>query len=127
MRYDLELVFELCHELGLRAERRDQNEVAVDLGPEATLLALNAEAEFDCRIGFELGDWHFHDQLCCADGHGHFIELDPLSVLSGLADGSVLVCERRVEGKLLEQSLVYRDFVDEFGAMTPGEEVRCRC
>lgn len=116
MRYDLELVLELCQQLGLRAERRAPNEVAVELGPQTTLLVLNADAELDCRIEFEETGWHFHDLLCCADRHGRFVELDLLSVLSGLADGSVLVCERHVEGKLLEQSLVHRDFVDEFVA-----------
>lgn len=126
MRYDFVMITELCLEVGLHAVARSSNEVAIELENGVALVFVNAEREEDSLVGFEDGEWHYHDDLMCSDRHGFHIELGYLDVLTGLADGSVLLCEEWVRGALRERSLVHRDYVDEFRYMEEGEEIRIR-
>jgi hypothetical protein len=138
MRIDLAMVSELCGEVGLSCVRRSADEVAVHLGEGITLLFLNVATEYtgeggttttnedDNFIGFEGTQWHSHDGLMCSDRHGFYVELSYLDVVSGLADGSVLVCEQWLHGELTDRWLVHRDFVDEFRYLQNGEEIRIR-
>ena len=90
------------------------------------LIFINAVREDDSLVGFEGGEWHYHDDLMCSDRHGFHVELGYLDVLTGLADGTVLICEKLVHGELRERWLVHRDYVDEFRHMQDGEEIRVR-
>lgn len=126
MKYDLDLIQELCSELSLRVAARSSNKVAVELDEGTVLIFINAELEEDSLIGFEGGGWHYHDDLTCWNGHGSSIELDYFDVLTGLADGSVLICERWADGQLHERTLVHRDYVNEFRFLRVGEEIRIR-
>ena len=126
MRYDLGMIRDLCGELGLRSAARSADEVAIELDEGVVLTFVNAEREEDSFVGFEGGEWHYHDDLQCSDRHGVHVELGYLDVLTGLADGSVLICEQWVHGELRERSLVHRDYVDEFRYMQEGEEIRIR-
>ena len=126
MRYNLDMIRDLCRELGLRTMARPSNEVAVELEEGVILLFVNAEREEDSLIGFEGGEWHYHDDLMCSDRHGFHIELGYLDVLTGLGDGEVLLCEQWVRGELRERSLVHRDYVDEFRYIEEDEEIRIR-
>ena len=138
MHFDLAMVSELCGEVGLSCVRRSADEVAVHLGAGITLLFQNVATEYTGEggttttnedgnlIGFEGTQWHTHDGLMCSDRHGFYVELSYLDLVSGLADGIVLVCEQWLHGELADRWLVYRDFVDEFRYLQNGEEIRIR-
>jgi hypothetical protein len=138
MRFELAMVTELCCYVGLRFVRRSADEVAVHLGEGLTLLFQNVSTEYigerstpttnenDNLIGFEGTPWHTHDGLTCSDRHGFYIELSYLDLVSGLADGTLLVCERWSQGELADRWIVHRDFVDEFRYLQNGEEIRIR-
>ena len=126
MRYDLDMIGDLCTELGLRIVGRSSQEVAVELEDGVVLIFVNADREEDSLIGFEGGEWHYHGDLMCSDRHGALIELGYLDLLTGLANGAVLVCEQWVGSELRERSLVHRDYLDEFRHMEEGEEYRIR-
>jgi hypothetical protein len=125
MRYDLDPIRELCHEIGLPARTGDQC-VEVDLGQGAVLCFQNAAREEDCPIGFLDTPWHTHDNLIFADARGNTIELDYLDLLTGLTEGRVLVCEREVEGRMLDRWLVHNAYNDEFSYMKEGERIIVR-
>jgi hypothetical protein len=126
MRYDFDLICQLCGELGLSAHLRDERCVEVDLGPSGLLCFQNAEDDKHCLIGFRGTPWHTHDDLTFVDGRGHYIELDYLDLLTGLADGRVLVCERLQEGKLLDRWPIHRGYNDVFKYMDAGEQITVR-
>jgi hypothetical protein len=126
MRYDLGLIAELCGEVGLKCEVRSPNEAAIELEGGVALLFQNAEREEDCLMGFAESSWHTHGALMCSDLHGFNIELDYLDVVAGLADGTVLICELWVRGELSDRWLVHRDYVNEFGYLQDGDEIRIR-
>jgi hypothetical protein len=126
MRFDLAMVTELCEEVGLRCVLRTPDELAIDLEPGVTLLFQNAPNDDDCLVGFEAAQWHAHGGLTCSDRHGFYVELSYLDLVSGLADGTVLVCEQWLRGELSDRWLVHRDFVDEFRFLQDDEEIRIR-
>src|SRR6478736_126227 len=107
MRYDLDLVDQLCREIGLLVHM-DIDRVEIDLGRGAVLCFENAEREQDCLIGFLGMPWHTHDNLMFADARSD-IELDYLDLLTGLKEGRVLVCEREVEGRTVDRWLVHNE------------------
>lgn len=125
MRFDLERVSELCEEVGLQCGRRSPDELAVTLEPGVTLLFQNAPND-DSLVGFEGTGWHAQDGLTCSDRHGSYVELSYLELVSGLAGGTVLVCELWLRGELADRWLVHRDFVDECRFLQDGEEIRIR-
>lgn len=98
MRYDLDLVNQLCREIGLMVQMDTADRVEIDLGRSAVLCFQNAEREDDCPIGFLGMPWHVHDNLIFVDARGNYIELDYLNLLTGLKDGRVLIREREVKG-----------------------------
>lgn len=126
MRFDLEMVSDLCEEVGLEVVRRSPDDVAICLEPGVVLMFLNAPKDDDCLIGFEGTQWHTHEGLMCSDRHGHYVELSYLDVVTGLADGTLLLCEQWLRGELAGRWLVHRDFVDEFRFLQDGEELRFR-
>ena len=127
MRLDLTVILKLCEEVGLRCVHRSPDEVSVQLEPGVSLRFLNFPNEADdCLIGFDGSEWHTHGRLMCSDRHGYYIELNYLDLVTGLADGTVLVCELWARGALADRWLVHRDFVNEFRHMRAGEEIRIR-
>ena len=126
MRYDLELITQLCREVGLSARTEAGQRVDVDLGQGAILCFQNAEREEDCLIGFLRMPWHTHDDLMFADGRGNYVELDYLNLLTGLKEGRVLVCEREVAGRTVDRWLVHSEYNDEFKYLAEGERIIVR-
>jgi hypothetical protein len=122
MRYDLELVFQLCQEIGLRATS-SADEVAIELAAGVRLLFRNAERDVDCLVGFEGTNWHCHGGFTFIGGHGYYIEMDYLNVVTGLADGTVLVCERTKLNEVTDRWLIHKDFNSEFQYMNLGEHI----
>ena len=126
MRYDLELIEQLCREIGLSARQSAEDRVEVDLGQGAILCFENAEREEDCLVGFLGTPWHFHDHLMRVDGRGAYVELDYLDLLIGLKEGRVLVCEREVEGRTVDRWLTHSDYNDELKHLEEGERIIIR-
>jgi len=124
MRYEADLIQELCRSLGFPTAAVPDG-VDVELDDGAVLEFVNADREDDSLVGFEGGQWHFHGDLVCSDGRSK-VELGYLDLLTGLADGTVLICESWVGGELRDRSLVHRDLVDGFRFLEPGEEIRFR-
>ena len=98
----------------------------IDLGDSGLLCFQNAEQERDSLIGFRGTPWHTHDDLTFVDGRGHYVELDYIDLLTGLAEGKVLICERLREGKLMDRWLIHRDYNDVFKYMETGEQIIAR-
>lgn len=126
MRFDIAMVTKLSEEVGLHCVRRGSDQVGVELEPGVTLLFQNAPNEDDCLVGFEGTPWHTHDGLTCSDRHGYYVELSYLDLVTGLADGTVLICELWVRGALADRWLVHKEYVDEFRYMQSEHEIRIR-
>jgi hypothetical protein len=126
MQFELQLVAQLCKELGLQFEIRSPVEIALHLGGAASLVFQNAEREDDCCRGFAGTPWHTHDKLICVDRHGSYAQLDYLEVIAGLADRTVLICELWRRGTLSDRWLVHKDHVDEFRRLERNDEIRIR-
>lgn len=113
MHYDVNLIRQLCCEIGLSARvDPDKTRVEIDLGQGAVLFFLNAEREQDCRIGFSGTPWHMHDEY-----------FDYLDVVVGLKEGRLLVRERFVHGRVVDRRLIHRD---EFECIEEGEQIVVR-
>lgn len=126
MRYDLDLILELCGEVGLPARLTD-GRVEVDLCPGAVLHFQNAEDEKDCLIGFFDTPWHTHGDLTFSDSHGrHVVEIDYLDVIVALKDGRVLICERQRANGTVDRWLIHRDYNDELRWLEQGEQLVIR-
>lgn len=126
MRYELDLVNQLCREIGLVVRSDNDHRIDVDLGRDAILCFQNAEREEDCLIGFLGMPWHTHEDLMFDDGRGNYIELDYLDLLTGLKEGHVLVCEREVKGRTVDMWLVHSEYNDEFKYLEEGERIIVR-
>jgi hypothetical protein len=126
MRYDLDLICQLCREIGLSVRAEPDLCVEVDLGRDAILCFQNDQREEDCLMGFLGTPWHVHDDLMFADGRGYYIELDYLNLLTGLKEGQVLVCEREVENRTVDRWLVHSEYNDEFKCLEAGEQIIVR-
>ena len=135
MHYDLDLVGQLCREIGLPAHTSDHR-VEIDLGGGAVLAFQNTERDEDCLIGLLATNatperivvgWHTHDDhLTFVDAHGCRIKLDYLDLLTCLKEGRVLVCEREVEGQTVERWLIHSEYNDEFTHLEKGERIIVR-
>jgi hypothetical protein len=128
VRFDLPVIHELCREIGLAARIDSGTEaVEIDVGEGAILRFENAKGdEDDCVVGFLGTPSHWHGNFEFVDGRGHYVELDYLSVVTGLKDGHVLICERRDNGGVVDRWLVHRDYNDEFKYMEENETIVVR-
>ncbi|MDB6122736.1 MAG: hypothetical protein JWQ71_1729 [Pedosphaera sp.] len=126
MRYDFELIHELCQELGLRSCIRTHERLEIELGEAVVLCFQNAERDEDCLAGFEGTPSHTHGDFMFVDGRSYYTEMNYLDVLTGLKDGEVLICERWNGGRVSDRWLVHRSYNDEFKYMEEGEEIRIR-
>ena len=126
MRYDFTLINELCGELGLSSRIRSSDLLEIELGQGAVLCFQNAERDKDCLVGFEGTPWHTHDNFMFDDGHGNFVEMDYLDMLTGLKDGKVLVCERWRLGNVVDRWLVHCEYNDDLNYLEQSEEIRVR-
>ena len=125
MRYDIELIHQLCREIGLSARKQSDRRVDIDLGGDAILSFQNAEAEDDCLVGFLSTPWHAHGDLIFA-ALGNYVELDCLEIVAGLKEGRVLICERQVEGRTLDRWLTHSECNDEFKYLEEREQIVVR-
>ncbi len=125
MRYDLELISQLCHEIGLSARASADQRIEIDLGQGAILCFENAEREEDCLVGFLGVPWHTHDGLMFADAHSS-VELNYLDLLIGLKEGKVLICEQEVDGRICDRWLFHSKYNDEFEHLQDGERIIVR-
>jgi hypothetical protein len=96
------------------------------LGDGAVLLLENHETEDDCSIGFLGTPWHGHGGLMFVDSRGYYVDLDYLNLLTGLKDGDILVCEREVDGEIVDRYLMHSRYNNEFRNMPPRERLIVR-
>ena len=123
MRYDLELVHQLCEEIGLCSSASSPDELAIELAEGVRLIFRNVVRDEDCLVGFNGTPWHTHGNCTFVDGRGNYVEVDYLDMVAGLADGRILVCERLLSGEIVERWLIHRDYNNEFTHMDPGEQI----
>ena len=126
MRYDLNLVYDLCRETGFSVRMAGDQRVEVDLGQGAVLCFKNAEREEDSLIGFLGTAWHVHDRLVFVGARGHYVELDYLDLIVGLKEGRVLVCELEFESRTVDRWLTHSEYNDEFKQLEDGERIVVR-
>ncbi len=126
MRYDLEMVTQLCREIGFSTRLDGDQRVDVDLCQGAVLSFVNDELEEDCLIGFLDGPWHVHGDLMFVDGRGNYVECDYLNLLTSMNEGLVLICEREVAGRVVDRWLVHSEYNDEFRQLEESERIIVR-
>jgi len=116
MSYDLTLVQQLCHEIGLSARIVDIRHLVIDLGEGAVLGFQNAQSEADCLIGFPTDvrgqyAWHIHDPIQFGDRYSS-IEVCYLDLIVALREGRVLVCERQMDGRVVDRWLAHHEYLN---------------
>jgi hypothetical protein len=126
MRYDLALLEEFCRETGLEARIIDPTVLEVPVGDGAVLCFVNSKEEKDCFLGFHDTSWHVHGDVIFNGPNGHYIEVDLLSLLSGLKDGQILVCELRENEILVDRWLIHSEYNDELSHLQPGQRIIVR-
>lgn len=60
------------------------------------------------------------------DARGNKIKLNYLDLLTSLAEGRVLVCERHIEGQMVSRLLVHSEYNDEFTHLEEEEWITAR-
>ena len=70
--------------------------------------------------------WHIHDDLMFVDPRGYGVELNYMDLVVGRKKGRVLVCEREVEGRIVDQWLIHDEYNDEFKYLEEGERIIVR-
>jgi hypothetical protein len=123
MRYDLDLIHQLCKEVGLRSASSAPDGMAIELAEDVRLTFQNAGKDDDCLVGFNGTPWHTHGDFTFVDGRGNYVETDYLDVITGLVDGRILVCELSRLGVVADRWLIHRDYNDEFKHMEFGEKI----
>ena len=68
--------------------------------------------------------WHLHDPIQFGDHRG-YIELCYLDLIVALKEGRVLVCERQVDGRIVDRWLAHHEYID-FQQLEEGERIIVR-
>ncbi len=126
MAYDFDLVRTLSGRFEAKLSTQGTDTLEIDFGQEVILCFVNAPKDQDSLIGFKGTPWHAHDSIGFSGPDGNWIELDYGDVLIGLADGSVLVCERWAGGHIHDRWLIHSKYFDELGHMHAGDEIRVK-
>lgn len=124
MRYDLNKIHARCEKIGLNSTLRSAEELAVELAKGVVLRFYSSQKGGDGMVQFEGTPWHSHGALIFTDSHGYETEMRFLDIVSGLAEGRILVCEKWSRGELVDRWLDHQDYVGPFRHMKEGDEVR---
>ena len=124
MRNDLKQIHELCSDIGLTSTVRSPEELAIELADGVVLCFRSADKEKDCFVQFEGTPWHNHGNFIFVDSHGYETDMSWLGVITGLAEGQILVCEKWNRGELVDRWLDHQDYVGPFRFMQEGDEIR---
>jgi len=124
MRIDVRQIHELCIDIGLASTMRSPEELAIELANGVVLRFCNSDKEDDCLVQFEGTSWHRHGDFIFVDSHGHETDMSCLDVVTGLAEGRILVCEKWQRGELVDRWLDHQDYVGPFRFMQEGDEVK---
>ena len=124
MRYDLNLIHELCGDIGFASTIRSPEELVIELADGVALRFCNSDNEKDRRVQFEGTPWHMHGDFIFEDSHGYQTEMSYLNVVTGLAEGCILVCEKWKRGELVDRWLDHQDYLRPIRFMAEGDEVR---
>lgn len=127
MQYDLELIADLCREVGFPVLPSPENSVRVDLGSSVCLEFVNWPDKDDCLLGFPDTGWHTHDDLLLVTRDHCERSFDQMDVITGLANGKLLICEKRSNGTIEDRELVLPDIdVSEELEFNQKIEIRVR-
>ncbi len=126
MSYDLDTLEVLSGDLGFRATRPSPESIQIALCEGVTFEFHNLPEADDTVLGFSGTPWHTHGKITLMTGDATYVELDPLEILQGLKDGSVLVAEQYFDGALADRWLVHRDEKLDLLDMVLGEDLRLR-
>jgi hypothetical protein len=124
MRYNLNKIKERCEEIGISSTMRSPEELAIELAEGVVLRFYSSEKGGDGIVQFEGTPWHSHGDLTFADSHGYETEISFMDVVTRLAEGSILVCEKWSRGELVNRWLDHQDYIGPFRYMKEGDEVR---
>lgn len=111
-------------ELGLRSRLESRSVLHLSLREDAILYMRNEVASPTCRMGFVGTPWHVLTALMVEIERGCWVDVPPLEVLRGLADGELLVAESWSGDTLQDRWLIHRHFNTALEAMSTGEHVR---
>ena len=62
-------------------------------------------------IWINLCAWHKHDLIRFGDHRG-YIELCDLDLIVALKEGRVLICERQMDGRIVDRWLAHHEYID---------------
>ncbi|MCP4410327.1 MAG: hypothetical protein GY807_21790 [Gammaproteobacteria bacterium] len=127
MQYDLELLTEICGEIGFPVLPSPENSLRIDLGSSVSLEFVNWPDKGDCLLGFPDTAWHTHGDLLRVTRDYHERSFHQLDVITGLASGKLLICEKWSNGTIEDRELVLPDFdVSEEFEFSQKIEIRVR-
>jgi len=126
MAYDFDLVRTLVERLSVRGVVTTTDTLEIELEPSMVLCFVNAKNDEESLLAFKDTPWHVHGDVGFADNYGNYLDLSYEDVILGLAAGSVLVCERWVDGCLQDRWLTHSEYADEFRFMQSGDEIRVK-
>ena len=123
---DLDELVKIAQAGSFEHERLSPKEVRVTVGSELVLSFVNLPEEDDTLIGFLGCPWHYHDELCLQVDQETYQNFGPEEVLPALKDGSLLVVESWLGGKLRDRWLTHRRQAIDVLYLDPNEELRVR-
>ncbi len=124
MYYDLDILEELCHELGFTSNRISSDDLEITLIDDIVLVYRNLRDEEDSVCGIKGTPSHTHGKLILITGDSTYIELNELDVLQGIKNGDILINERYVNNELLDRWLSHKKEKIDLKYIEPGEEIR---
>ncbi|MCP4360632.1 MAG: hypothetical protein GY796_21705 [Chloroflexi bacterium] len=81
----------------------------------------------DCLLGFPDTEWHTHGDLLRVTRDHYGRSFDQMDVITGLANGKLLICEKWTNGLIEDRELVLSDFdVSEEFEFSQQIEIRVR-
>ena len=126
MQYDLDILFELSKEMGLNVSSFTEDQLVLELDSENKLCFYNF-AEDDCLIGFLGVPNHFHGDASFMGTNGYYIDVPYIDIISGIANGEILVCERWLGSEVQDRGLIHAEYCGGFSYMDPNETFVIKC
>jgi hypothetical protein len=132
MHYDLELLHEFCQELGFPSSISSNEKLEIKFSEHCVLVFWNYKSdgsEAECIMGFKIEGFdesfnsHIHGNIVFSNGI-NYVEMNPLDILAGLKDGTVLICEVWRKGELDDRTLMHHKIDSTFEKMDKDEEIR---
>ena len=125
MNYDFDMIQSLLGMLSSKCHRSDDT-LEISIEPGITLCFVNHPNAEESLMAFKDTPWHVHGAIGFADNRGYHTEMEYPDVIRGILDGTILICERFLNGTLVDRWLMHSAYADEFRWMEPSEEIRVK-